>query len=177
MTLNLRLGLYNPEETYMRYNWLIISLAALIALMMSTIVGSRWYNAEYSQAKSLGLKQGQLTECSKSPNCVSSQTTKRSKYIEPIDANDTPELTWLMLRDVVEKMPQASLITENENYRHYQFTTPLMGFIDDVELLFNRTEKLIQVKSASRVGQSDMGTNRKRVTLLRKNLDEALSRK
>jgi len=159
----------------MKYNWLIIiSLIVLIALIMSTILGSRWYNAEYSVAKSLGLIQGQLTECSKSPNCVSSQTTQRSKYIAPINVSDTPELTWLMLRDVVGKMPQTLLITEDENYRHYQFTTPLMGFIDDVELLFDRTGNLIHVKSASRVGQSDMGANRNRVELLRESLDEAL---
>jgi uncharacterized protein (DUF1499 family) len=31
--------------------------------------------------------------------------------------------------------------------------TLLMGFIDDVELLLDSTGKLIQVKSASRVGQ------------------------
>jgi len=162
----------------MKYNWLIIiSLVILITLIASTILGSRWYNAEYSSAKTLGLIQGQLTECSKNPNCVSSQTTQRSKYIAPINASDTPELTWLMLRDVVDNMPQALLITENEIYRHYQFTTPLMGFIDDVELVFDRTENLIHVKSASRVGQSDMGANRNRVALLRESLDEALSRK
>lgn len=162
----------------MKYNRIIIiSLVVLITLMMATILGSRWYSAEYSGAKSLGLIQGQLTECSESPNCVSSQTTQRSKHIAPINASDTPELTWLILRDLVDKMPQALLITENENYRHYQFTTPLMGFIDDVELLFNPTGKLIQVKSASRIGQSDMGANRNRVELLRENLDEALSRK
>jgi len=169
--------LFNPVETYMKYNYLtIIILAVFILLIMSLIIGSRWYNAEYSQAKSLGLIQGQLTECSKSPNCVSSQTKQRSKYIAPINTSDTPGLTWLMLRDVVDKMPQALLITENENYRHYQFTTPVMGFIDDVELLFDRTGKLIQVKSASRVGQSDMEANRNRVKLLRDSLDEALSK-
>ena len=162
----------------MKYNRIIvISLVVFIALMISTILGSRWYNAEYSVAKSLGLRKGQLTQCSKSPNCVSSQTTQRSKYIAPIHASDTPVITWLMLRDLVDKMPQALLITEDEHYRHYQFTTPLMGFIDDVELLFNPVQKLIQIKSASRVGESDMGANRNRVELLRESLDEALRRK
>lgn len=66
--------------------------------------------------------------------------------IAPINASDTPELTWLMLRDLVETIPQAILISENETYRHYQFTTPLMGFIDDVELLYDRKKQLIQVK-------------------------------
>ena len=161
----------------MKDNWATISLVVLAALIMLIIFGSRWYSAKYSHAKSLGLEQGQLIECGKSPNCVSSQTTQSSKRIAPINASDTPELAWLMLRDAVETMPQALLITENETYRHYQFTTPLMGFIDDVELLFVRTEQLIQVKSASRVGESDLGANRKRVELLRDSLNKALSGK
>jgi uncharacterized protein (DUF1499 family) len=160
----------------MNNNWVIITISAtLIAIILSAIFGSRWYNAGYSHPKGLGLVQGQLTECSKSPNCVSSLTVQASKLIAPISNNATPELTWLMLHEVVGGMPQALLITEDDNYRHYQFTTPLMGFIDDVELLFDREEQLIQVKSASRVGESDIGANRKRVELLRKRLDEAMS--
>ena len=161
----------------MKDNWATISLIVLIALIMLIIFGSRWYNTEYAHAKNLGLSKGQLIECGKNPNCVSSQTTQSSMRIAPINASDTPELTWLMLRDLVETIPQAILITENETYRHYQFTTPLMGFIDDVELLFDRKKQLIQVKSASRVGQSDFGANRKRVELLREGLNKALSPK
>jgi uncharacterized protein (DUF1499 family) len=161
----------------MKDNWATISLIVLIALIMLIIFGSRWYNTEYAHAKNLGLSKGQLIECGKNPNCVSSQTTQSSMRIAPINASDTPELTWLMLRDLVETIPQAILITENETYRHYQFTTPLMGFIDDVELLYDRKKQLIQVKSASRVGQSDFGANRKRVELLRKGLNKALSPK
>jgi uncharacterized protein (DUF1499 family) len=157
----------------MKYNWASLSLIVLIALIMLIIFGSRWYNTEYAHAKNLGLSKGQLIECGKNPNCVSSQTTQSSMRIAPINASDTPELTWLMLRDLVETIPQAILITENETYRHYQFTTPLMGFIDDVELLFDRKKLLIQVKSASRVGQSDFGANRERVELLREVLNKA----
>ena len=80
-----------------------------------------------------------------------------------------------MLSKVVGEMPQAILITEYERYRHYQFTSPLMGFIDDVELLFDPTKKQVQVKSASRVGKSDMGANRSRVELLRERLEAAMS--
>lgn len=161
----------------MKDNWATISLIVLIALIMLIICGSRWYNIEYAHAKNLGLSKGQLIECGKNPNCVSSQTTQSSMRIAPINASDTPELTWLMLRDLVETIPQAILISENETYRHYQFTTPLMGFIDDVELLYDRKKQLIQVKSASRVGQSDFGANRKRVELLREGLNKALSPK
>jgi uncharacterized protein (DUF1499 family) len=49
-----------------------------------------------------------------------------------------------------------------------------MRFVDDVEFLFDDTNKKIHVRSASRVGYSDMGVNRKRVEELRKLLNERL---
>jgi uncharacterized protein (DUF1499 family) len=155
---------------------MITSLTVLMVLMMSAILGSRWYSAEYSRPHSIGLVKDRLTECSQSPNCVSSQTTQNAKRIAPINTNETPELAWLMLRAVVGNMSQAKLITEDERYRHYQFTSPLMGFIDDIELLFDHTNKLIHVKSASRVGKSDIGANRNRVALLSERLTVALRR-
>jgi uncharacterized protein (DUF1499 family) len=155
---------------------MITSLTVLMVLMMSTILGSRWYSTEYSRPHSIGLVKGRLTECSQSPNCVSSQTTQNAKRIAPISTSATPELAWLMLRNVVGNMPQAKLITEDERYRHYQFTSPLMGFIDDIELLFDHTTKQIHVKSASRVGKSDIGANLNRVMLLREHLTAAISR-
>jgi transposase InsO family protein len=46
MTLNFRLRLYNAKQAYMKHNWVIITiLAVLIALILSAILGSRWYNA------------------------------------------------------------------------------------------------------------------------------------
>lgn len=153
----------------------IVSLVTLMVLVMVTIICSRWYSAEYSHPQGLGLVNGGFSECGSNPNCVSSQTTQKKKYIAPLNTHDTEELAWLMLSEVVGEMPQAILITEYERYRHYQFTSPLMGFIDDVELLFDPTKKQVQVKSASRVGKSDMGANRSRVELLRERLEAAMS--
>jgi len=157
----------------MKHNLLLFSsVLLLIVLMLLTIFGSRWYNEKHTGPASLGLAWGQLTECNKSPNCVSSQTSQASKSVDSFVTKGHANATWLKLKAVIEVMPQASLVKEFENYRHYEFTTPLMGFIDDFELLFDAKDQLIHVKSASRVGHSDMGTNLKRVELLRKNLEQ-----
>jgi len=162
----------------MKYKRLITkSLLILMLLLMLLIVSSRWYNPKYSQAHSLGIIKGQFTECSENPNCVSSQTTQNSKRILPIETGDPSTLAWSTLREVIGEMPQAVLISEDKNYRHYQFTSSLMGFIDDVELQFDGNNKQIQVKSASRIGHSDLGANRNRIELLRKSLADALSLK
>ena len=49
-------------------------------------------------------------------------------------------------------------------------TTPTVGFTDDVQLLFIPSQQLIQVRSSSRLGLSDMGTNGRRVEALRQQL-------
>ena len=48
--------------------------------------------------------------------------------------------------------------------------TPVMKFRDDVQLLFLPDDMLIQVRSSSRLGISDLGTNARRVETLRDQL-------
>ena len=45
-----------------------------------------------------------------------------------------------------------------------------MGFVDDVEFLKAEDEGLIHVRSASRVGRSDMNANRTRIEEIRSQL-------
>ena len=61
-------------------------------------------------------------------------------------------------------------MSESSNYLHYTFTTPLWGFIDDVEFRLDASKQLFHVRSASRIGYSDLGTNRKRIEMIRARL-------
>jgi uncharacterized protein (DUF1499 family) len=61
-------------------------------------------------------------------------------------------------------------------YMHFTFTSALFGFVDDVEFLFDEGKKTIHFRSASRVGHSDIGANRKRMNIIKKDTAEALSR-
>ena len=49
-----------------------------------------------------------------------------------------------------------------------------MGYVDDVEVLLDEKASLIQVRSASRLGSSDFGVNRKRVEAIRLALGNSL---
>ncbi|HEY9596037.1 MAG TPA: DUF1499 domain-containing protein, partial [Cyanophyceae cyanobacterium] len=42
-----------------------------------------------------------------------------------------------------------------------------MGFVDDVEFFLDDNANVIQVRSASRLGESDLGVNRKRIETIR----------
>lgn len=53
------------------------------------------------------------------------------------------------------------------DYLYAQYTTPLMKYVDDVEFWFDPVKGAVQVRSASRIGQSDLGANRKRIEAVR----------
>ena len=122
----------------------------------------------------VGLRDGKLSECPDSPNCVSSQTAKKGHTIEPLSYKGSISDAKQALLSVISSLPRTKIITDNDRYIYVTFTSRLMRFVDDVEFLFDDTNKQIHVRSASRVGYSDMGVNRKRVENLRKLLNDRL---
>ena len=115
----------------------------------------------------LGVRDGKLAPCPNSPNCVSSHAPASDKThaIEPIRFTGDPAAAMQKLRTVVEGMPRTKIIESRPNYLYAEFSTPLMGFVDDVE--FHQDGTMIQVRSASRLGYSDLGVNRKRIEAIR----------
>ncbi len=65
-------------------------------------------------------------------------------------------------------MPRIKLVEEEDSYLHYEFTSLLFRFVDDVEFLFEDATKTIHFRSASRVGYGDFGVNRKRMEEIRR---------
>ena len=111
-----------------------------------------------------------LAPCPGKPNCVYSRATEERHAIEPFPAGDA---TWETLHHVVMAMENVELLHEEPTYRQYVFSTALWGFRDDVQFELASEDGLIHVRSASRVGQSDLGVNRKRVETLRAALQKA----
>jgi uncharacterized protein (DUF1499 family) len=106
-----------------------------------------------------------LAPCKPSPNCVSSQANPadREHYIAPIHG------TMDAVRRAVEAIPRTRIIEKGETYLYAEFRTRLMGFVDDVEFLFDG--RVIQVRSCSRLGRRDFGVNRRRVEALRRAIE------
>ncbi len=75
------------------------------------------------------------------------------------------------LKGVIQSLPRTKIIAETDNYLYAEFTSAMMGFVDDVEFYVDEAAKVIHVRSASRLGQSDLGVNRKRVESLRAELN------
>jgi len=118
----------------------------------------------------LGVKNGKLAPCPNSPNCVSSQSSDVGHAIAPLSYNSTPEQAIAKLKSVIQSLPRTKIITESKDYLYAEFKSALMGFVDDVEFYLDRKANVIQVRSASRLGQSDLGVNRKRIETIRAKL-------
>jgi len=110
-----------------------------------------------------GLRNGHLQACPDKPNCVSSEAEKGDKLhaIAPFSGAD-----WQVLRQAIEASGGKIELDDGE-YMHATFTSSLFHFVDDVELRFDIAQGLIHIRSASRVGHSDFGVNRKRVEAIR----------
>ena len=117
----------------------------------------------WKRPANLGVRDGRLAPCKRSPNCVSSQAdpSDREHYIAPIAFAGSMQ----QLRRAIEALALATIVEEKGNYLYAEFRTPILRFVDDVELYLD--QGLIQVRSASRLGRRDFRANRNRVEQLR----------
>lgn len=120
----------------------------------------------------LGVRDGKLAPCPSSPNCVSSQSEDAGHKIEPLTYKSTPQVALAQLKQAIQSLPRTKIITETPNYLYAEFTSAIMGFVDDVEFYLDEDAKVIHLRSASRLGQSDLGVNRKRIETIRAKLQE-----
>lgn len=118
-----------------------------------------------SKPKDLGVDNGQLKPCPSSPNCVSTQadTSNDEHYMVPIDYEGPREEAKEKLMTVIDEMPRTKVITNQDNYMHVTFTTLIFRFVDDVEFYLPADQNAIHFRSASRLGYSDLGANRRRM--------------
>lgn len=131
----------------------------LFVLLFSSCSGTR--------PSDLGATQGQFRDCPDSPNCVSTQTNKEKAQIDAIPFEGEWKDAKVKLLKVLADYPRTKVITDNEQYLHVEFKSRIFRFVDDVEFYFNELQKQIDFRSASRLGHSDLGANRKRMDKVR----------
>ena len=109
----------------------------------------------------------QLSPCPSSPNCVSTQAQDAGHAIAPFRYRKPRAEAKEALKEVIRSLPRTKVVEEDESYLHYEFTSLLLRFVDDVEFLFDDETKTIHFRSASRTGYGDLGVNRKRMEQVR----------
>ncbi len=123
------------------------------------------FNFRGEQPNNLGVQDGKLAACPGTPNCVNSQSDDAQSKIEPLPMRSIAEI-----KQVVEGMERTTIVEETDKYLYAEFKSKLMGYVDDVEFYLDADANVVQVRSASRLGKSDLGVNRKRVEEIRNQL-------
>ncbi|WP_420641906.1 DUF1499 domain-containing protein [Candidatus Leptofilum sp.] len=115
----------------------------------------------------LGMVDGRFAPCPDSPNCVSTQATTELHGIEPIAYDGDTSTAYAKILAILEADDSITVISQTSTYIHAEARSGLWKFIDDVEFQFNDAESIIQFRSASRLGYSDLDANRQRMENIR----------
>lgn len=138
----------------------IVPLALLVAGQAGLLSGSR--------PARLGTEDGRLTSVREHlQNAVSSTASTDAHRIAPLAIVGEPEAAFGRLREQVAADPRARIVTERRGYLHAEYTSRWLRFVDDVEFLLDPAERVIHVRSASRLGRRDFGVNRARIESIR----------
>lgn len=111
--------------------------------------------------QNIGVQDGRLAACPDSPNCVSSFESDEEHGIQPIRAN------LRQVEQVLVGLEEANIVESSDGYLYAEFTSRIMRYVDDVEFLEDPAQGVTHVRSASRLGYSDLGANRSRIENIR----------
>jgi uncharacterized protein (DUF1499 family) len=146
--------------------WKRLGLVALV-ILVGSVVTLALFSLFARRPTNLGVRDRRLTPCPDTPNCVCTQTADDAHRIEPLAYDDTAEEAMARLKAALATLPRTRVVTETPDYLHAECTSLVFRFVDDVEFLLDRERKVIHFRSASRVGRSDLGVNRRRMEALR----------
>ncbi|MDH5182743.1 MAG: DUF1499 domain-containing protein [Gammaproteobacteria bacterium] len=142
----------------------------LILIILTGIFATIFFMLAYLSKSGVapGLTNGRLAKCPYTPNCVCSEYPNNSRhYVTPLlFLQDNNSVHYVIIKAVIKEMG-GHIVHENDNYLAAIFSSSVFGFVDDVEIRFDPANRIIHMRSASRVGYSDAGVNTKRLQSLK----------
>lgn len=139
---------------------LIILITAIIAVLFY------FFYLGYKSQSGItpGLVNSKLSPCSDKPNCICTEYQEdESHYTDAIKITENDPI---ILTQIIENAIQKTggiITSKKPDYFSATYTSSLFRYIDDFEIRIDNEKKLIHIRSASRVGHSDMGMNLKRI--------------
>ncbi len=117
----------------------------------------------------VGVTDGALAPCPSSPNCVCSQGDPGDEehFMPPLPLHGAASDAIERVAGIITAMPRTEIISQQDRYLHATFTSAIFRWVDDVELVVDEDAGVLHFRSASRVGHSDLGVNRKRMEAIR----------
>jgi uncharacterized protein (DUF1499 family) len=151
-------------------------LVVAAALLAVAVLAVRWSDLfAGTRPTALGIADDRLMPCPPTPNCVASQGDQADAehYVAPIRFRADAQSAWTALLDAVRGSGRAEVVAERPGYLHAEFSSRVLGFVDDVEFQLDAGTRHIHVRSASRLGRGDFGVNRARIEAIRARLAAA----
>jgi uncharacterized protein (DUF1499 family) len=122
---------------------------------------------EGQRPETLGVRDGQLGAIDAGRRNAVSSTAVPPHQIAPLSTGGDAAADFSRLVAIVAANPLARIVEQRNDYLYAEYRTRWLGFVDDVEFLLIPAQRLIHVRSASRLGYSDLGVNRARIEALR----------
>jgi uncharacterized protein (DUF1499 family) len=159
----------SPEEKSMILAQTFIEPVSIIAVLLFCFVLVLFFTRNFPPKKpaGIGIQAGSLALCGNKPNCVCSLDNRPNHMISPLDWAGSESMGIEKIEVMVNSYPRTKVISKSNNYLHAEFRTLIFGYVDDVEFLVDVNAKKIHMRSASRLGYSDLGANLSRVEKLR----------
>ena len=104
-----------------------------------------------------------LPPCPDTPNCVSTETARESQRVPTVPFTDAPQAALARAKAALLAEPRTMVTSERDGYLHAECTSFVFRFVDDVDIVVDPVAHVVRFRSASRVGRSDLGVNRKRI--------------
>ena len=141
--------------------------AVILGVFFTLSSGLMFPSVALADSSGLGISNGQLSACPESPNCVVSQNGDSKHAIEPITYHVERDRAFSVLLKVIPAVPRTEIVEQTDDYVRAISKSRIFKFKDDVEFYLPNNEKVIHIRSASRVGESDLGVNRRRMEQIR----------
>jgi len=109
------------------------------------------------------MSQRSLPRCPDTPNCVSTDAERESQRLPVVPFTDSPESALARAKAAVLSEPRTKIVSEEPGWFKAESKSFLFRFVDDVEFVVDAEARVFRFRSASRVGKSDLGVNRKRM--------------
>lgn len=151
----------DPEGMHVHH-----AVVAMLALPVVTMASA--FGTLFSGSRPAHVGTGALAPCPTTPNCVSSIASDERHAIPPLPFSGSARDAWKRLEEIASAEPGAKVVVNRPGYLYIEFASAVMGFVDDVEFVLDERAKVVHVRSASRLGRSDFGVNRKRIEALRR---------
>ena len=104
--------------------------------------------------------QLELKPCIQLAHCVREEWNISNNIENPFDE----------IKSIIENSPRTEIVELNDDYLHAESTSKWMKYVDDLEVSYLPELKKILIRSESRVGESDLGVNQKRIDILKEKM-------